>query len=248
MMTLTATQLNRPLASTARPSIADETDLTRLSVHALARHCADESRSFYRHEEHDPRPAYELFRRALVERDEIAWEYIYQQYLPLVEHWVRRTGAFTNTGESSDYFVSAAFARFWRAIPAARFGNFPNLAALLNYLRRCASCVVIDSIRAHSYNELVPESTVEHQLSTMHGAADEASERIDRMEFWGQVTALLNTEAERALVHCSFVLGMKPGAIFEQRPDLFASIDEVYTLKRNVLTRLRRCAELKELY
>lgn len=248
MLAQTTAQFTRPQPSAASPLVAEDADLSRMSVHTLARWCAEESRSFYRHESHDTRPAYELFRRALVERDEQAWEYMYQQYLPLVEHWVRRTGAFTNTGESSDYFVSAAFARFWRAIPANRFANFPNLAALLNYLRRCASCVVIDSIRAHSYNELVPEESVSFQLMAAGNAADEATERIARNEFWKEVTALLHTEAERVLVHNSFVMGMKPGAIFEQRPDLFASIDEVYTLKRQVLTRLRRCGELKELY
>jgi DNA-directed RNA polymerase specialized sigma24 family protein len=248
MQTQTAASFARPLTSAVRPSLAEDADLTRVSVHTLARWCAEESRSFYRHESHDPRPAYELFRRALVERNEDAWEYIYQQYLPLVEHWVRRTGAFTNTGESSEYFVSAAFARFWRAIPANRFVNFPNLASLLNYLRRCAGCVVIDSIRAHSYNDLVPEDAVSYQLVAEGDAEDEVTERLARVEFWNQVTALLNSEAERVLVYNSFIMGMKPGAIFEARPDLYESIDEVYTLKRNVLTRLRRSSELKELY
>ncbi len=119
-----------------------------MELTSLARRALAESRRFYRHEEYDPRYAYELFRRALVEREDAAWAMLFEQYTPLVEHWVRRTGAFTVSGETSDFFVSAAFTRFWRAIPAERFGAFPTLASLLNYLRRCATCVVIDSARA----------------------------------------------------------------------------------------------------
>jgi hypothetical protein len=44
----------------------------------------------------------------------------------------------------------------------------------------------------------------------------------------------------------SFVLGMKPGEICDQRPDLFANVGDVYNIKRNVLSRLSRNPELRQ--
>src|SRR5579859_6998204 len=113
-------------------------DLMTLPLEALARQCCTESERFYRGQPHNTRFAYELFRRALVERNEAAWEHVYAHYSPLVDSWVRRSGAFLNSGESSEFFVSLAFTRFWRAIPPRRFAAFPTLAALLQYLQRCA--------------------------------------------------------------------------------------------------------------
>ena len=230
-------------AALGAPSEPRGMELTSLARRALA-----ESRRFYRHEEYDPRYAYELFRRALVERDDAAWALLFEQYTPLVEHWVRRTGAFTVSGETSDFFVSAAFTRFWRAIPAERFGSFPTIASLLNYLRRCATCVVIDSARAHSYADLLPEEAVNWNNQRMAYADEEATEQVSREEFWHLVDGLLTSEAERVIVRCSYLLGMKPGDIFAEWGRLFSCIEEVYTLKRSILTRLRKSPELRGLY
>lgn len=228
------------------PGAASEPRLMDLG--GLARQALAESRRFYRHEEYDSRFAYELFRRAMVERDEAAWGYIFEQYTPLVEHWVRRTGAFAVSGESSDFFVSAAFTRFWQAIPAARFSAFPSLASLLNYLRRCATCVVIDTARAQSYADLLPEECVNWNDQRLGYADEEATERVSREEFWGLVDDLLTSPAERLVIRCSFLIGMKPGEIYARYDDLFQSVEEIYTLKRSVLLRLRKSPELRGLY
>jgi DNA-directed RNA polymerase specialized sigma24 family protein len=241
--TFTTTQPNQPpFVRTVEPTPST------LDLESLARRCQIESRHFYNQEAYDPSFAYELFRRALVEYDQGAWEHIFAQYRPLVEHWVRRTGAFTLCGESSEYFVSAAFARFWRAIPAERFRAFPTLAALLNYLRRCASCVVIDSARAHATSDYLPEEAINWNDQRLSHADEEATERVSRTEFWRMIDDLLNNEAERVIVRASFLLGMKPSDIFNERRDLFTSVDEVYAMKRNVLSRLRRCKDLQGMY
>lgn len=235
-----------PALRLSAPSAATEPRLMDLG--SLARRALAESRRFYRHEEYDSRYAYELFRRAMVERDEAAWGHIFEQYAPLVEHWVRRTGAFAVSGESSDFFVSAAFTRFWQAIPASRFSAFPSLASLLNYLRRCATCVVIDSARSHAATDLLPEESINWNKQKLAHADEEATDRVSRAEFWRLIDGLLNTEAERLVVHQSFLLGMKPGDIYASHSDLFSDVNEVYTLKRNILARLRRSPELRGLY
>ena len=220
-------------------------DPRQLSLGVLAQKCAIESSHFYRGRTHDTRFAYELFRRALVERDELAWEHVYAQYSPLVEGWVRRSGAFASCGESSEFFVGAAFTKFWRAMTPERFNTFPTLAALLQYLQLCASSVVIDSVRAQSWSEMVSEDALSPGQQPHISPDEQALERVQRVEFWRAINSLLNDDAERAVVVGSFVLGLKPGEIYSNRPDLFGSVGDVYNVKRNVLSRLSRNLELR---
>jgi hypothetical protein len=133
----------------------------QLSLGALAHHCAAETRASRRAPPHETRFAYELFRRALAERDNAAWEYVYELFAPMVERWVRRSSAFERSSEGADYFEGAAFTRFWRAIGLERFPGFATLGALLLYLRRCAECVVIDNVRAQGW-AIKSEGVVDH--------------------------------------------------------------------------------------
>ena len=71
--------------------------------------------------------------------------------------------------------------------------------------------------------------------------------RVDCEEFWSYINTQLNSEAERIVVFRSFVLGMKPGDIYNDHQDLFQSINDVYNVKRNVLGRLSRNAELRSM-
>lgn len=229
----------------ARPPANESFNLMQLSLPALVRRCAIESDHFYHSRPYDARFAHELFRRALVERDEIAWEHVYMHYSTLVESWVRRSGAFIGSGESSEFFVGAAFTKFWRAVSPERFATFPTLAALLSYLQLCTSSVVIDSVRAQSWAEMVSDDALSADQTPRGSADDEAIERVSRAEFWRYVNTQLNCAAERAVVLGSFVLGMKPGEICDQRPDLFTNVGDVYNIKRNVLSRLSRNPELR---
>jgi len=245
--TFTARPTVRPASLTSRGVCApDVVDPTQLDLASLMRRSLMESDRFYRGRAHDTRFAYELFRRAIVEQNDLAWEYIYTHYSSLVESWVRRSGAFASSGESSEYFVGAAFTKFWRAI-SERFEQFPTLASLLHYLQLCAGSVVIDSVRAQSWAEMLPEEAIPSGLSPQTAPDEEAMKRVDCEEFWNYINTQLNSEAERIVVFRSFVLGMKPGDIYNDHQDLFQSINDVYNVKRNVLGRLSRNPELRNL-
>jgi hypothetical protein len=235
----------QPTARDPRP--VDTLIPEQLEISMLIRRCFVESERFYRGQPHDTRFAYELFRRALVERNELAWEHVYSHYSSLVESWVRRSGAFASSGESSEYFVTLAFTRFWRAISPERFAAFPTLPSLLHYLQLCAGCVVIDSVRAQSWREMLPEEAIPLDRSSRTSPDEEAMERVNRQEFWNYIDSLLNDEAERAVVFDFFVLGMKPGDIYGRHRGLFTSIKDVYNVKRNVLGRLSRNSELRRM-
>ena len=212
----------------------------------LMSRCVTESDRFYRGLPHDTRYSYELFRRALVESDQAAWEHLYQHYSGLVEGWIRRSGAFVSSGESSEFFVVGAFTKFWRAISSERFASFPTLASLLQYLQLCATSVVIDSVRAQSWSEVVPEEFIGPQHGPQHAPDEEALSRVDREEFWALIDDQLNGEIERIVIYSSFVLGMTPRAIFSRWGEHFSNINDVYNVKRNVLGRLSRSPNLRQ--
>lgn len=219
--------------------------LEEMDLASLVRHCATESERFYRGQQHDTGYSYELFRRALVERDEAAWEQLYQHYSGLVEGWIRRSGAFNSSGETSEYFVVGAFTKFWRAISPERFPSFPTLASLLQYLQLCSTSVVIDSVRAQSWAEMLPEETITPNHAPQYSPDEEAMSRVDRQEFWRFIDTQLHNEVERVVVYCSFVLGLTPRAIYARRSELFSSVNDVYNVKRNVLGRLSRNPQLR---
>jgi DNA-directed RNA polymerase specialized sigma24 family protein len=234
----------QPQGAWANPE--EPTAPSALGLSALVSRCQIETDHFYAGRPHDPRFAYELFRRALADRNEAAWIELYALYRPLVEGWIKRSGSLPLTGEHCETFVSAAFARLWRAIPPARLSDFPTLAALLNYLQRCAGCVVIDYARSQP-SAALPEEALAHARELLVSPDEQALVRVEREEFWRLIDGLLHSEAERAVVQGAFVLGMKPGDIFERHPDLFESVNSVYAVKRNVLTRLGRNPELRRL-
>ncbi len=220
-------------------------DPVQMDLPMLLRQCLAEREHFRHGRPSDSRYAYELFRRALLERDEAAWEALYSHYRALVERWVQSNGAFSRSNERSDTLVCEAFARFWHAIPHTRFTRFPNAAALLHYLQLCASCVVIDSARVGA--RLV--SVGIRPLGDMRQRApeEEVLERMTREDLWRHISKLLHGEAERVVVFDSFVSGLKPRDICARRRDLFASVQDVYMVKHNVLARLSRDQSLRGL-
>lgn len=232
----------------AEPDEQHEPVARSMDLATLMKQCARESERFYRGQQHDTSFSYELFRRALVERSEAAWEQLYHHYHGLVEGWVRRSGAFNSSGESSEFFVVGAFTKFWRAITPERFDSFPTLASLLHYLQLCATSVVIDSVRTQSWSEMLPEETITPTAMPQYSPDEEAINRVQREEFWQLIDAQLNDEVERVVVYCSFILGLTPRAIFARRTDLFHSVNDVYNVKRNVLGRLGRNHQLRQLY
>lgn len=234
----------RPIVAPTIP--AEALPPGQMELEPLLRRCVTESEKFYRGQPHDTRYSYELFRRAIVERNTEAWSLLYSHYSGLVEGWVRRSSAFGSTGESSEYFVNRSFEKYWGAMTAERFERFPDLASLLRYLQLCTSSVIIDSVRAQSWAEMVGEEAMPRARVGYSSPDEEAENRVGRQEFWRFIESQLNNEQERVVVHCSFVLGMTPRAIFARHTLLFGAISEVYNVKRNVLGRLGRSPQLRQ--
>jgi len=220
-------------------------DPRALDFATLARRASVEHEHYCQGLPNHTRYAYDIFRRAFVEHDDLAWQYIYDRYRMLVTSWVQRTSAFASSSENSEYFVNAAFLRLIRAITPDKFANFQTLPSLLNYLQCCATSVVLDDVRAWSWTKILPEEAMSAKQEVQ---SDDVLATINAMELWQSIERLLHDETEHEVMYRSFVLWMRPAEIYAARPDLFASVNDVYVVKRNVIERLRSNPLLRQLY
>lgn len=188
---------------------------------------------------------YELFRRAIVERDEDAWAALALRYRGLMSAWAMRCSAAQAAGEPCEDLADEAFARAWMALSPERFRAFPSLAALLAYLRRCVSATAIDAARRRATHDCEFEDMEDSaELSVEEGVLD----RMERAELWQLVSGLAHTEGERVALYERFALDLPPRTIYARHPALFPHINAVYTAIRNLCDRLRRHKRLAELY
>lgn len=190
--------------------------------------------------------AYELFRRAIVERSAEAWAMIYAQYHTLMLGWAHHYCNKNYLGDSPEDIADRAFVRAWLALrDSEHFEQFHSVASLLAYLRTCVSAAVIDDRRSALVRdrlchriELVPIETPEDQITNA--------------ALFEEVRNILELQSlsahERTVISCTFFEGMPPREILQLHPELFSNIHEIYTIKRNVFNRLERCQHLRRVY
>lgn len=227
-------------------SLMKVSDLTQLSLEVLQEKCAEESNRFFRDEANDEQFCYELFRRAITDKDELAWQYVYEQYEWLVRGWVLQKSSFQSLDNRLEDIVQRTFCRFWQSFTAEKFERCNTLAEILRYLQMCVSSTVNDQLR---------RAKDERVLRPLEALIDESSQETvetriiraaTRREFWNELRRHLKDEHEVFLVSCYFVEGMKPGEIHRRYPDVFPDVNDIYRLKRNILNRLGRTESLKK--
>lgn len=213
-----------------------------LTLTELVHQCTQETERYFQGQINDPHYCFELFRRAIVEHDQAAWEAIHAQYQALVAGWVKRHRSFETSGEEVQYFVNRAFEKIWVALTPNRFGHFLDLGALLRYLKMCVHSVITDYNRSHDQADVFDPTGESGAEKSEPGPTveDQGLDEADRRKFWDWIGARLHNENERRVVYGSFVLSLKPREIYAQFPEMFHDVGEVYRIKQNVLARLRR--------
>src|SRR5207249_8057842 len=64
-------------------------------------------------------------------------------------------------------------------------------------------------------------------------------------QLWATIAAELQDEAEEVVAYLSFARELKPSEIFDRHPRLYASVADVYRIKRNLIERLRRNPQVR---
>jgi DNA-directed RNA polymerase specialized sigma24 family protein len=173
--------------------------------------------------------------------DAAAWTALYTQYVDLVRHWL---GPQTH---DADEAIALTFERFWRAVDAAKFARFSSLGAVLQYLKMCTSTVQLDRARAARRTDNA-QSLDDIAHLPADGTTEEAvTGQINRNDLWRAVQSVLTDEREWMLVRLSYVAGLRPREICARYPTHFPDVAEVYSLKRNLLDRLRRAPVMQAL-
>jgi len=212
----------------------------------LADWCAHQTELYFRHQSYDPSYCFELFRRAIRERDQPAWERICLQYQALVAGWVRQHSRFETSGEDVQYFVNGAFAKIAVSLTSEKFGGFSDIGALLRYLKLCVHSVIMDYSRLIEEDRFTDLEDVSDEGSPEPSPEQQAMDRSEVQALWGLLDSRLQDEKERAVIQGSFVLALKPQELFDHYSKLFTDIDEIYRVKQNVIARLRRDPEFRK--
>jgi DNA-directed RNA polymerase specialized sigma24 family protein len=225
-------------------------DIQNLTLSGISHRCAQESDRFFNRKEHDPRFCYELFRRAILDQNQIAWDRILSQYQRLVTHWVERHAAFPGSGEEVQFFTNRAFEKMWIGISPKKFDKFTNLKSILKYLQMCVHSVMVDYVRKKepALVDDAPEDLTEQPHSGAAIVEDAIVDELDGRELWRWLQEQLQDEREKCVVYAMFVYDLKPREVVDQCQDLFDDVKEVYRVKENLLARLRRNEDLRQFF
>lgn len=225
----------------------DSTPLTRLELKQVVAGCAEQTELFFAKKSSDDRFCFELWRRALVERVQQAWDVVYAQYQPLVVGWVQNHEGYVRCQEEVQFFVNESFARLYKAIAPEKFAKFSTLQGLLSYLNGCVHSAIIDHLRKRDPlpANLMIDNVAGHPVS-IPSAHKHVLERTQREALWHLLEKRIKKTEEWVILECYFILGMKPNDIHTTHPNLFKDVKEVYRIKDNLLSRLQRDDELRQ--
>lgn len=228
-------------AITATPGVSD--------LAALRADCAAQMERFRQEHANTPTPCLMLFRKAILQRDPIAWEALVAVYRPYVQRWIRRRG-FATDATLVDELVQEALVRFWRAFTPEQLVRARSLGAILRYWQDCANSVCLDWLRR---GRNVPDALEEADGGPIPKALITDTLQRDlvqaeaRDRLWQMVAEQCQDEADRIVAHRCFVEGQKPRDVLRENPDHLESIEQVYKRLRNLKDRLRRTPEILEL-
>lgn len=231
--------LPEQMMSERRLELLCEGARSALSNAALAQQCLLQLAAYRRGEPCDEAPGLELFRRATVEGDPEAWEWVQRCFGETVLAWLRRhpSRAAACRLESEANYVALAFERFWQATTVTQQVAFKTLAAALHYLRASLHGAILDTLRAYARPKEVtfPEP----------GAPGEpvAEEQTESSELWETLHSMLPTQRERRLAYLLYHCGLKPREIVRFCPQEWHDVQEIYQLRRSILERLMRNAD-----
>jgi hypothetical protein len=226
--------------------MSHEIKLQHMAVADLAAKCAQETEHYFHQQSSDSTYCFELFRRAVQEHNQGAWEIICIQYQPLVTGWVRKHRSFEATGEEVQYFVNGAFGKIAATLSPVKFDGFPNIGSLLRYLKMCVHSVIVDYNRMVDQANLYPLEYAAEEPSAEPATEDQALDRSHDQALWEWINAWLEDERERHVIYGLFVLALKPQELYDRFQNLFREVDEIYRVKQNVIARLRRDPEFRK--
>lgn len=186
---------------------------------------------------------YELFRRAIEQRDAQAWSAISAQYRPLMASWLNGQPPLER-----DMMIQEAQARFWRTLSSQSdlSTRFEHIGALLRYLRQCTISCLLDHQRREKREKLLQQRLERHQrtleaLDLSASPPSDASETLLRVQTW--LREHVTDPVEQRLLQLSYESDLLPAEIVRRFPEEFPDVQEVRRIKERILRRAKRALE-----
>jgi DNA-directed RNA polymerase specialized sigma24 family protein len=216
-----------------------EISVRLLDVSVLAQGCKIEMEKYRRGELSSDQYGVELLYRALVQRDDEAWNIFQQCFTEMMQRWMRshRMYDLACRHDSEENYIAQAFTRFWVATALHQHIEFPSLAAALRYLRTSLSATILDALRAYARPKELP-------LLEDEEPEDPYANDDNAHEVWEVVRGLLPNEREQRIAYLLFHCGLKPRQVLKYCPGEFSNVQEIYRIWHNVTDRLARNADL----
>jgi DNA-directed RNA polymerase specialized sigma24 family protein len=218
----------------------DERELSQLPVAELVQATRGEIAQFLHGQPTDDAYGLALFRRAIAERDDLAWSGLYTLYRAVVDSWIARQAP-APSHEDRESLVNETFAKFYRSIGPERIALFPSVRSLLAYLKRCAWSVTADfrrSQQSRSREEALEVTKMEE--SVLDDPAEIIATQLAGQELWQILWREATSAEERLILQVVCALGRSPRQLQQDYPALFQSVEDIYRIKRNLIERLRR--------
>lgn len=222
-------------------------DLSHFTVEDLQARCRQRSPGSNAHEEY----CFELFRRAIVEKDNACWTAIYTQYEGLVMHWFKEQVPEGRIGDVPvSQMLTYPFEKLWRFFEAPKLAAARSLGSLLDYLHSCTITCVHEQYRAMG----VQKNRETREFNYSQGQAPPVNperslvDREEKQQLWDVISANTKDDKEELIAWLTFTNGLKPARVYDEHPDRFESVDEVYAIKRRLIARLRRDPSLRKIW
>lgn len=236
------------------------TALQQLKLQTVIQSCQEEAKQ---KREAEVGYCFELFRRALVDKKETAWEAIHQQYLHLLLSWihsrlnVRSTipTALVSQSEEANQLAQETFTKFWHTLSKKAdvfVDMFPHIGAVLKYLNQCTISVFLDHQRhqqrlARIQNKLTQNTRDEAVSAGLEARILDNIARKTRLEqFQTWLATNVTDDQEQLVLQLSFERGLTPAEIATDYPQQFANARMVRRIKERVLKRARRSLQKDE--
>jgi DNA-directed RNA polymerase specialized sigma24 family protein len=219
-----------------------------MDLEEIVQHCREQTERFFDEHESDNCYCQELFRRAVKLNNDYAWWALFRNYRWLMRRWLRQCSGLDFLPHSLEELEMRAFEKFWYATHRHHaFDGAAGVQALLYYLRRCCTSVVIDATRKRRRQPYLTSLDEKgYEPVSQHRVEQEVADRDLQHGMWQTVQRYLKGRDEVLVLYYSFVLGLKPRQIQEQYNETFPDVQDIYRIKRNVITRLRNTRILRE--
>ena len=208
--------------------------LTSFSDQEIAAYCQEESAK----RAPNPRPSYcfELFRRAIDNSSQAAWDAIHRQYQALIRDWIG-----TDNVNQED-LLQESYLKFFKAFQHRyTLAQFPNISTIIGLWRVITKNVVINSVRIEKPTIQGLDEMIE-LLQPLQTDSDPSldAQRFDQERVIRYIQNQLKDEEEQIVFEQRFEFDLKPAAIAKNYPHLFASAKAVSTVVERIKLRLKR--------